>query len=260
MAFTLALDIRVAVTSFVITYGITDRLDIGIALPVVSTSLSGHSFAQIIPFGGTTATHFFAGTPSDPVLTASRYVQGDATGLGDVAVRLKLNVHSSEHGGVALLADGRLATGSARDLLGAGRFSGRIVGIVSSRFGAFSPHGNVGYLYRVGSLRNDAVVATAGFDHQMAPWATFVADVISQWQVGDSKLTLPGVVTITKPFLRTVNPSDIPDVRDDLVNASLGFKFTLGQGPTVITNALFPLNRGGLRPNVLYTMGVEYSF
>jgi hypothetical protein len=177
-----------------------------------------------------------------------------------VAVRLKFNVHSSDRGGVALLADARLATGSSRDLLGAGRFSGRVVGVLSSRFGDFSPHANVGYLYRVGTLRNDAVVATAGFDHQLAPWVTLVADAISQWQVGDSKLTLPGVVTITTPFLRTVNPSEIPDTRDDLINASLGFKFTLGGGPNIITNALFPLNRGGLRPNMLFTLGVEYSF
>ena len=47
-------------------------------------------------------------------------------------------------------------------------------------------------------------MGTAGFDHQMSPWATVVADVISQWQVGENKLTLPGPVTITVPFLRTV--------------------------------------------------------
>ena len=260
MPFTLALDIRVNVASFVLTYGLTDRLDLGIALPLVTTALEGHSLAQIIPFGGTTATHYFAGTPSDPVLTASRMVQGNATGLGDVAVRLKLNVHSSDRGGLALLADGRFPTGSARDLLGAGRFSGRVLGVMSGRFGDFSPHANVGYLFRSGSQRNDAIIGTAGFDHLMAPWATFVADVISQWQVGENKLALPGPVTITQPFLRTVNTSDIPDVRDDIVNASLGFKFTLGQGPTIITNTLFPLDRGGLRPNLLYTVGVEYSF
>lgn len=260
MPFTLALDIRVAVTTFVLTYGLSDRLDVGVAIPLVGTTLTGHSRAQIIPFGGPTAAHFFTGAPDNPGLSADRFVQGSASGLGDVAVRVKLNLHSSTRSGVAVLADGRFPTGSQNDLLGAGRFSGRVVGVLSNQFGSFASHANVGYLYRAGNLRNDAVVATAGFDQQMSPWATFVADVISQWQVGDNKLTLPGDVTITQPFLRTVQTSDIPDIRDDLVNASLGFKFTLDQGPTVITNALFPLNRGGLRPNVLYTVGVEYSF
>jgi hypothetical protein len=101
--------------------------------------------------------------------------------------------------------------------------------------------------------------ATLGFDHLLAPWAALAADVISQLQVGDSKLIMPGIVTITKPLLRTVRTSDIPDMRDDLVNGSIGFKFTTG-GPTIITNALVPLNRGGLRANVLWTFGAEYNF
>ena len=44
------------------------------------------------------------------------------------------------------------------------------------------------------------------------------------------------------------------------MNGSIGMKIALSHGPTVIVNGLFPLNKGGLRPNVLYTTGVEYSF
>ena len=260
MPFTLALDINVSLASFVVTYGLTDQIDIGVALPIVSTSLNGSSFAQIIPFGGPTAAHFFGGTPSNPVLSASRFVQGSASGLGDVAVRLKVNVRHTEQSSLALLADGRLPTGSEQDLLGSGSFSGRLIAVLSARNGDFSPHANLGYLLRNNTLRNDAVLATAGFDHLLAPWATLAVDVISQLQVGDSKLVVPGPVDIEKPFLRTIQTSAIPNGRDDIVNGSFGFKFTTGRGPTLITNALVPLNRGGLRPNVLWTLGMEYSF
>jgi hypothetical protein len=258
MPFTLALDINVSLASFVLTYGLTDRIDLGVALPVVSTSLRGNSLAQIIPFGGPTAAHFFAGTPTNPVLSASRFVDGSATGLGDVAVRLKVNVRHTDRSSLALLADGRFPTGSEADLLGSGSFSGRLIAVLSGRWGDFSPHANLGYLVR-GIDRNDAVAATAGFDHLLAPWATLAVDVISQLQVGDSKLLVPGPVTITVPFTRTVQTSEIPNGRDDLVNGSIGFKFTTG-GPTVITNMLVPLNRGGLRANVLWTLGAEYNF
>jgi len=260
MPFNLSLDIHVTLASFVLTYGVSDRLDIGVALPFVSTTLEGHSNANIIPFGGDSAFHYFGGTAANPVLNASRIVQGSATGLGDVAVRMKLNVHNSDVSSVALLADGRFPTGSEQDLLGAGQFSGRVVAVVSARFGAFSPHTDVGYVRRVGNLRNDAVLATVGFDHLMAPSVTLAADLISQFQVGTNKLTVPGPVTYDVPFKRTVQTSDIPDIRDDLINGSLGMKFTISGGPTVIANALVPLNRGGLRPNVLWTMGIEYSF
>ena len=49
-------------------------------------------------------------------------------------------------------------------------------------------------------------------------------------------------------------------VADDIVNASFGFKFSIPNGFTAITNALIPLNRGGLRANVTYTAGLEYTF
>jgi hypothetical protein len=260
MPFTLSLDINVSLASFVVTYGLTDRIDVGVAIPVISTSLNGSSFAQIIPFGGPNATHFFGGTPSSPVLSASRFVQGSATGLGDVAVRAKVNLRQTDQASLALLADGRFPTGSEQDLLGSGRFSARVLAVLSARSGSFSPHANLGYLLRSGGTSNDAVLATAGFDHLLAPWATLAVDVISQLQVGDSKLTVPGPVEITKPFLRTIQTSTIPNGRDDIVNGSFGFKFTTGNGPTLIVNALWPLNRGGLRPNVLWTLGVEYSF
>ena len=260
MPFTLSLGINVRLASFVLTYGVTDRVDVGIALPIVSTSLVGHSDARIIPFGGPTATHFFGGTPQNPVLEATRFVQGSATGLGDVAVRAKVNLRSTDASGIALLVDGRFPTGSARDLLGSGKFSGRLVAVMSARYGGFSPHANVGYLYRAGADRNDAIVATGGFDHLMAPWATLAIDVIGQLQVGDSKLTVPGPVHIERPFSRTVNTTTLPDRRDDIVDGSIGVKLQAAQNTNIIVNSLWPLNRGGLRANVLWTLGAEYNF
>ena len=45
----LALDVRLTVTSFLLTYGVSDRIDVGVVLPVVSVSLAGTSNAQINP-------------------------------------------------------------------------------------------------------------------------------------------------------------------------------------------------------------------
>ncbi len=263
MPFRLSLDLEVTVTTFYATYGLTDRIDIGVVVPVVSTEMRGSGSAQIIPFGGPNAVHFFAGTPTDPVLSAERSVSGSAVGLGDVAVRLKTSVHEGQQSAVALLGEARFATGSTNDLLGAGGWSGRGIFVVSGRVGAFSPHLNAGYVYHSrgqGRLWNDAVLATVGFDHLMTEHVTIAADLVSELQVGDSKLELPPDVTMETPFLRTIRPTTIPDRRDDLVNGSLGFKFTLPKGFTVVANALVPLNRGGMRPDIIYTTGVELNF
>jgi hypothetical protein len=260
IAVRLALDVDMTVTSFFVSFGLLDRVDIGVVLPFVSTSLRGTSDAQVRPFGGTTAAHFFGGTPSNPQLSTSRFVEGSASGIGDVAARVKILLTQSERATFAVLGDVRFPTGSENDLLGSGHLAARGLGILSARFGEFSPHTNFGFVLRSGDLENNAVLATVGFDHLMAPWATLAVDVVSEFQVGESKLRLPGTVTYDAPFRRTVEPTNLPTTRDDQVNGSFGFKFATGPGITIVANSLWPLNRGGLRPNVLWTAGLEYNF
>jgi hypothetical protein len=260
MDFHLSMDLDVRVTSMYVTYGVTDRFDFGLVVPIVQANFTGESDAQIRPFGGTTAAHYFAGTPDNPVLTAHRQSLGSAAGLGDVAVRLKLNMRQTPDASFAVLLDGRFPTGSQEDLLGSGRFAGRALIILNSRFGDFSPHLNAGYLHHAGTEQNDAVLGTVGFDHRLSDLFTLAADLVTELQVGDSKLPLPGIVTYDAPFRRTVNPTNIPAIRDDVVSGSFGFKMTPARNTTLVLNTLFPLNRGGLRPNLVYTAGIEYTF
>lgn len=263
MQFRLNLDLDVAVTNVYATYGLNDWMDVGVVVPLVSTHLHGNSFAQVIPFGGPTAAHFFAGTPTNPVLSATRDVSGSAFGLGDVAVRSKVKIHESERSGVALLGEARFATGASDDLLGAGVFTARGVAVVSGTVGSFSPHANFGYAYHASSGNvpwNDAVLATVGFDDLMAPRVTLAVDLVSELQVGQSNLHLPGPVTFDAPFHRVIQPTSIPNERDDLVNGSFGGKYELPNGFTAVANVLVPLNRGGMRPNLMFTAAVEFSY
>ena len=260
MDFHLSMDLDVRVTSMYLTVGVSDRFDLGLVVPIVQAEFTGESEAEIRPFGGTTAAHYFAGTAANPVLSAQRQSMGSAAGLGDVALRAKVNLRQGAGAGFAFLVDGRFPTGSRRDLLGSGKFAGRALAIVNSRFGDFSPHVNVGYLYHAGTQENDAVLATLGFDHRMAEAVTLAADLVTELQVGDSKLHLPPTVNYESPFRRTLNPTNIPEIRDDLVNGSFGIKVTPARSTTLVLNTLFPLNRGGLRANLVYTAGIEYTF
>jgi len=258
--FHLSMDLNVRVTSMYLTYGMTDRFDLGLVVPIVQADFRGESDAQIRPFGGTTAAHYFAGTSANPVLSAHRQSLGSAAGLGDVALRAKINFRQTPGSSFAFLVDGRFPTGSPKDLLGSGKFAGRALAIFNSRFGDFSPHLNAGYLYHAGTQQNDAVLGTVGFDNRLAESVTLAADLVTELQVGDSKLHLPPLVTYESPFRRTLNPTNIPDIRDDIVNGSFGVKLTPARNTTVVLNSLFPLNRGGLRANLVYTAGIEYTF
>ena len=260
MDFHLSMNLDVRVTSLYLTYGVTDRVDVGLVLPVVQADFRGESSAQVRPFGGTTTAHYFGGTSANPVLGASRQSLGSATGLGDVAVRAKLNVRQTAGTSVAVLADGRFPSGSEQDLLGGGKFTGRALAILDSRIGDFSPHVNAGYLYHAGERQNDAVLGTLGFDHRLSDAFTLAADLVTELQVGDSKLKFPELVTYESPFRRSLNPTNIPVIRDDIVNGSFGFKLAPARNTIIVVNTLFPLNRGGLRPNIVYTAGVERIF
>jgi hypothetical protein len=254
-----AMNISLIVTTFVASYGLVDGVDLSVAVPIVHTSVQGTSVATIHP-AGYPSPHRFAGTDSAPVLTAVAVMDGSASGLGDVAARLKVNVAQTSGFGAAILLDGRFPTGDEQNLLGSGKFSGRGLAIVSAKFGTLAPHLNLGYVFRGAKQETNSVLATLGFDNAVAGWATMAFDLLSEWQVGPSKLQIPGPVQYQAPYPHTVDPTNIPGQRDDFLSASVGFKFQTPRGILITTNALFPLRNSGMQPIAVWTGGLEYTF
>jgi len=255
----LDLNVNLLVSTVFVTYGVTDRLDLSVTVPLVHSSMSGRSTGQFLPFGIPTS-HFFAGDSAHPVLTANAATFGSATGFGDVAARVKATLLDHDHLRFALMADARLPTGSAEQLTGSGHFGFRGLAVASGQFGETRPHINVGYGIRGGRGANDALLLTAGFDQLVASWATLAADFISEWETGQNTLTPPSSVTFQFPVERTVQLTNIPDIRDHRVSGSLGFRFRTPGGPILTTNALVPLRRGGLQSGFIWTVGVDLSF
>ncbi|MDH3496667.1 MAG: hypothetical protein OER21_07890 [Gemmatimonadota bacterium] len=254
-----ALDVNVQVAALFATVGVTDFIDLGVAVPFVRTAVSGTSDAQINPFGPV-AVHNFNGDTLNPVLRATSAAAGSAAGLGDVVGRVKINLGQGAKAGVALLSDVRLPTGKEEDLLGAGSASIRGLAIIALQFGTVSPHVNVGYAARTDTLQTDAVLGTLGFDALLADWFTFAFDMVSEWQVGGNPLQLPGPIVFTQPFDRQLPSTTIPTKREDILNASLGAKFTVRGGMVLVVNGLIPLLRTGMQPDYVWTAGLEYAF
>lgn len=255
----LNLSISAEVVALYTNYGLTDWLDLGIAVPVIGLDYVGSSQATIVPFGGAPALHFFGGTPDDPVLTDRTQSHSHATGIGDVAVRLKARFARGATWQAAILGETRAPTGRQEDFLGAGSWNAKGLFILSGDLSGFSPHANVGYEFRGSRLDQDAFVGALGFDDRLADWVTVAADVLGAFKVGKQTLLLPRPVTIEAPFVRTVRLTNIPERRDDVIDGAFGFKFRAASGLVVIANALIPLNEGSLRPGVVPTLGLEYS-
>ncbi len=255
----LHLAVSLLVASFTASYGISDGIDVGVAVPFVRTSVSGQSTAQIFLVGLDTL-HRFGGTGANPILTASTQAAGVASGLGDIEGHIKITLKQGERLGIALLTSARFPTGDDQDLLGAGSFSARGLGVVSARFGNFNPHGSIGYTVRTGGQLTNSFELNGGFDNLLAPWATMAIDVLGSWQVGDSKIDVPAPVPYDAPFPYTLQVTNIPSRRDNFLSASVGFKFRTKRGIQIVSNALVPLLDAGLQPRVTWTGGLEYTF
>lgn len=252
-------DVSILISTLSATYGLLDRIDVGVAVPMVRTSVSGSSTARLIPFGPDSPHSF--GPADNPRHTAQARAFGSAYGMGDVAARVKARLIQRPRAGVSVVGEARFPTGRAEDLLGAGSMSWRAIGVASARFGDFSPHLNVGYLSREREEERDAVLATLGFDQIVAPFATLAVDVISSWQTGDNLVPGPPPIEILEPFRRLVHPTNIPERRDDFLDASIGMRLTTSDGITFVTNAVIPVRRmGGLQPTIGWTAGLEYTF
>jgi hypothetical protein len=248
-------------TALFATYGVTDRFDVGVAVPIVYASMRGSSTAQVLdPGGALSGLHYFGSDTLNRAFSTSARASGSHTGIGDVAVRAKASLTETDRIGVSVMADGRLPTGDEDNFTGTGHLALRALGIVSARFGSFSPHLNGGYAYRTGDLQNDAVLLTAGFDQLLTPAITLAVDAISEFQVGASELTLPQTIQFTSASTRSVAATNIPDRRDDIVNLSVGAKFAFSR-ITAVANGILPLGSGGMQARGgIYTLGLERTF
>lgn len=155
-------------------YGLTDRLDLSVAVPLVRVELDATVDSLIDRLGSVAnpAIHSFAraGSGADPNRRTSRE-SGSATGLGDIVLRAKYNFWSRPGGGLALVGDLRLPTGDKDDLLGTGATEVRPYLIYSEDFGRLSPHFNLGYTFSRGSLSGSVGQFALG-DEVPAPIST----------------------------------------------------------------------------------------
>ncbi|MBT8337467.1 MAG: transporter [Gemmatimonadetes bacterium] len=237
------------------TYGLTDRIDIGVVVPFVSASLSGESQARVIPASGG-SLHRFGGTPDNPIFSANAQVDGSASGIGDLAARMKVNLLQTATNAFAILGEVRLPTGDEENFLGGGETVVRAMGVFSSRQGNFTPHLNAGILFRTGDVNTQGVIFNAGFDQLLSPKATLAIDVLGNFQVGEG-FEFPTEVVYDVPAGQRVDLTNVPDVSDSIIDLAIGGKYAATDNLRLVGNVFVPLNSGGLRASLAWTAGVE---
>jgi hypothetical protein len=190
---------------------------------------------------------------------ASSSTDGSAIGIGDVALRVKVNAFESENAAFAVVGDVRLPTGDEDNFLGTGDMNVRVFAVASAAYGNFSPHVNAGYFYTNGENQSNRATGTVGFDHMMSSTVTIAGELLGSLQLGDF-WGLPDPVVYTAPTVRTVQLTEIPERKDHIMQASFGAKFSPATDFRFIGNVLFPLTNAGVSPTAVWTVGLERTF
>ena len=260
----------------VFTYGVTDRLDVSIAVPIVRTTLRVVSDASIHRVGtgdGSPAVHFFRnpdlpGGYGDDREFSSR---GQASGLGDIILRAKGTVFREGHRGLAAGLDLRLPSGDEEDLLGTGAPGIRVFTALSLLYGRFSPHINVGYQWNGSSVLGgdisdgakadlpDQFSYAVGADYGLTERVSLAFDVLGR-HVIDS----PRLVTRRFDAIGPFGAAAFDDINFDresftALDAATGLKVNIGRRLLINFNLRFKLNDNGLSDRVTPLIGFEFG-
>jgi hypothetical protein len=258
-------------TTMFVTMGVTDNLDVSLAVPFVATYLKIVSDARIRRLGTTNElTHFFRQANGDVGEERLFTAVGRASGIGDVMVRLKTTLQKRETHAFAAGLDVRLPTGDEMDLLGSGTAGLQPFAIWSAIYQSFSPHANVGYKWNGSSVLAgnpasgeashfpDQVAYNMGADVVVTPRLTMAFDILGRYFINAERLRqetfhgLDGVST----FPNIVFAEDSYNT----LGGSIGLKANLVDRLLLDFNMLFKLDENGLRDKVTPLIGLEYSF
>ena len=156
------MNIDTSTITLALNYGLTDRLDFAVAVPLVRTTVEGsNEFLDFARFPDGSYSTLVADTTFEP--QGRFFVTGSSTGLGDIAMQATLALVKSATAAVAVQGRVDLGTGDLQKMTGTGETHGGGGIIGSFESGRFSPHASAHY-FAGGSTLFDEVRFTGGLD------------------------------------------------------------------------------------------------
>jgi hypothetical protein len=268
-----ALSMKLSTDTYVLfaNYGITDRLDLGVSVPIVHVNLQADILATILRLatgdtGPTSLIHSFPGGGT----TATFSDGGSATGIGDVLIRSKYQIARAPGGGLAGALEVRAPTGDSKNLLGTGATQVKILAIGSRAYGMASPHFNIGYTFSGKSSNQffnvtDEFNYVGGLELAPSPKVTVAADLIGRQLRNSGRLALQPRTFDWHTQAGVAGSSTFDEFTSvsgslNLLLGSIGVRVNPVSNLLVSGNVLFPMTNAGIRSGPVPVVGVEYAF
>jgi hypothetical protein len=247
-----------------VNYGVTDRFDVAVAVPLVHTRVEGsNEFLDFVRFPGGGYSVSVDDTGFAP--QGRFFVRGSSTGLGDVALQGTYALVKKPKAGVAVQGRVDLGTGDLQKMTGTGETHGGGGIIGSYEAGRVSPHASVHY-FAGNPVLFDELRYTAGVDfNAIRDRLTLSAEVVGRrlYDVeGFEQGTLRATVTSPKT-------NDRFQIRDfaatrgdfDLFFVTAGGKVRMAGQLLGSIYMLIPFGDSGLQAQKpTLNFGVNYAF
>jgi hypothetical protein len=270
------IDVTVGQFTSALTYGLTDRVDVSAAIPIITTRLSLLSNATIqrVGTGTNLSVHYFRDDTAPGGFGSSHqfFAGGSASGVGDLLLRVKGTLMREGPRALAAGIDFRLPTGDEQNLLGSGAAGIRPFVALSGGHRALAPHANLAYQWNgksvlAGDVRADRkadmpdqFLYAFGTDISVNPRLSLVLDVL-----GSRIINSPRLSTFTFNATGPFGSVPLPDLQFSsssfwTSNGSIGVKANLAPRLLINFNLLFAMNKNGLTDRLTPLIGAEWAF
>jgi hypothetical protein len=235
----LVMRLRTSTMLFFANVGVSDDVEVGVVVPVARVTLEGD---RLNVYRGTSLVQASA--------------TGNASGVGDLAVRAKYAFFRSRTTSLAAAGELRLPTGDEENLLGAGSMSWRLLGVASFETGPLGLHANGGLVR--GGIADETILAGA-MAVALHPRATFTTEIMRR-QV--SELRDFALVSAPHPSVNGVDTLRLLSAGADnsaVLTAATGVKWNVTDTVVLSGQVLWALNARGLTAPATPSVALEYS-
>jgi hypothetical protein len=263
-------DLKINQFAVYATYGLTDRIDVSVAVPFLNVNLGANSTCgdAYSPASGLITGNLacFERSNGSNISNVHYVAQSQsATGIGDIVLRGKAGLWQGEHLRVAAAVDVRIPTGNELNFLGTGAVGVRPFVALSWR-GRVAPHVDLGYQWNghsdiasidgpgiSGKLPNN-LFYVLGADARVVKRLTVSADYLGQRvfnAIGEGIQTEPssgfsGIYSATDSFYSNY--------------LTVGGKVNPVGNLLLTANVFFKLDNNGLHNKPAPMVGISYTF
>ena len=272
----LTLDVSTDMVAVFGNYGLTDRWDVGLAVPFVHVSMDASVLATIQRLATSATPQIHSFEANNPSAISQTFQSSDsASGIGDIELRTKYRLTQFRGGGIAAAANVRLPTGNEDDLLG-GSTQFKVFFIESGGTDRVTQHVNLGYTFSSNGNGTPTGAAqaisfpdefnyAAGIEFVLDPRVTVIGDIVGRNLIDAGRLDMTSKTFQFQPPTGPVGSMQFDEFEPragnlNLVYGTAGVKVNPKGTLLISASVLFPLTDAGLKSGLTTIIGMDYAF